>query len=387
MDWGLRLVLEWEENKENRGIGMKKTGILTLHRANNFGAVLQNYALQQAIRKLGVECETVDFHIERIDKEYALFQECSIRHPRQWLKTRFWELLNYPQGFCSKRKYEAFRNEKLIISERGYCLENIADSNKVYDAFICGSDQIWNRYIIGEDNLSVFTLSFANKASASYAASCGNVEFLPTVELLKNIDYVTVREDELNEYMQKQSIDSKQVCDPCLLLNREDWMALFSYRKPRRKYVYLYYIDSGRDVAAKIAREIAKERKEQVIYSKKYDQVALKEHYGINRFSDGPIDFIERIAEADFVVVSSFHGVIFSIIFEKDFIALLHEQTGSRVTSLLTKLGLQDRIIRSWDEYVQSKIDLKSIDYTEVQKKLETMKAYSLRELEVICRQ
>lgn len=132
-----------------------------------------------------------------------------------------------------------------------------------------------------------------------------------------------------------------------------------------------------------IAKDLARKNNLDVVYSKRLDSESERNHYGINRFSDGPLDFIKEIECADYVVVSSFHGVAFSILMEKNFIALLHENTGSRVHSLLRKLGLQDRIVKNFEDYQNRKFA--AIDYTRVRPIIENWKMESIEHLRKIC--
>lgn len=155
------------------------------------------------------------------------------------------------------------------------------------------------------------------------------------------------------------------------------------HKVTRVLYEQGYYIDSGRNDAACIAKDLARKNNLDVVYSKRLDSESERNHYGINRFSDGPLDFIKEIECADYVVVSSFHGVAFSILMEKNFIALLHENTGSRVHSLLRKLGLQDRIVKNFEDYQNRKFA--AIDYTRVRPIIENWKMESIEHLRKIC--
>lgn len=355
-------------------------GILTLHRANNYGAVLQNYALQKAIESLGYEAETIDYVIPQIDKEYSLLSAFIKRNPINMISSKYWELRNYKSGKANRDKFTAFRNKYLNISSIEYSAETIQNSQ--YDLYVVGSDQVWNKGIIRCDNENAFLLDFTEEKKAAYAASCGALSALIDVSKLRKFDYITVRESDLNDYLCDQGIVSKTVCDPTLLLNKEQWMGLFD-NQVSVKYVYLYYIDSGRDLAARIAKDLAAKLGVEVHYPKKLDRLAVKDTYGKNTFYEGPIDFIQSIANAEFVAVSSFHGVVFSILMEKQFVAILHDTTGSRVASLLTKLNLQDRIVTSFEEYKLKQ--LREIDYSEVRQAIDKWREDSLSELKRIC--
>lgn len=361
---------------------MKKIGILTLQSANNFGAVLQNYALQKAIIKLGYKCETINYRIPQIDDEYKNIKIFRTRNPVYNLICLYWDLRNLGKARINSKKYDEFRKKYIALSTREYNVENIAEAE--YDLFIVGSDQVWNTGIIRSNNTNTFSLEFTSSKKASYAASCGNINALIPLEAIRNFDYVTVRENELFEYLLQNGIYSNVVCDPTILLTKAEWKDLVKdIRMDYRGYVYLYYIDSGKNDAALIANDLANKNKLKVIYSKRLDKDADTNSYGINRFSDGPLDFIKEIECAEYVVVSSFHGVVFSILMEKNFIALLHENTGSRVYSLLSRVGLQDRIVKNVEDYRRR--NFAAIDYSKVRPLIEKWKTESIKHLRKIC--
>lgn len=361
---------------------MKRIGILTLHRANNFGAVLQNYALQKAINSLGYECETIDYKIPQVDQAYKNVTIRKDKNPIRKLAGLYWDMLNLKQGRENTYKFNEFRNKYIKLSSKTY--DSMTINEATYDLYIVGSDQVWNTQIIKNDNINTFSLGFTGSKKAAYAVSSGSVELMIPLDNIKKFDYITAREMELCEYLDKHHIHSKIVCDPTLLLTKKDWQKLIRDIKiDHSGYVYLYYVDGRRSEAACIAKDFAKKNSLDVVYSRRLDHQAELNNYGINRFSDGPLEFIKEIECADFVVVSSFHGVVFSILMEKNFIALLHESTGSRVKSILSKVGLQDRIVNSIDDYQSGKFP--AIDYSKVRPIVENWRKESLEELRKIC--
>ncbi|MEG2908006.1 MAG: polysaccharide pyruvyl transferase family protein [Erysipelotrichaceae bacterium] len=364
---------------------MKKIGVLTLHGADNFGAVLQNFALQQAIIILGYSSETIDYCIPEIEKEYQVFSTRISKNPLTQIKRSFWEFVNYKQAMISKKKYNDFRKNYLRISEKRYNHNNICEA--VYDIFICGSDQVWNKNIIRENNKDVFDLSFTNRMKASYGASCGSIKSLiDRLNYIENFSYITVRENELHNFLKQKGIESTVVCDPTLLIKKEQWEVLIKdINIEHSNYIYLYYIDDGREDAAKIAKYIASKINVMIINSKKYDYLSLKNKYGVNTFSDGPLDFLKKIESSTLVVVSSFHGTVFSILFEKQFVVILHKHTGTRVQTLLRKLGLEDRIFIDFDDFINRESTFKKIDYSKINITLNEWRKESLEELRKIC--
>ncbi|MBQ7067109.1 MAG: polysaccharide pyruvyl transferase family protein [Lachnospiraceae bacterium] len=358
---------------------MKKIGILTFHKADNFGAVLQNYALQQALFSLGTEPETIDYCCEKVESSYTIWTQVkgdvSILRV---LKSRAGDILNYRNAVISKKRFEDFRKKYLRISSSRFCASTIRDAK--YDVYIAGSDQIWNKEIVGTEDLYAYTLAFAPHNTATFGASCGGMDCLiDDTQNLSRIEIVTVRESELCDELKKRGIKCQVVCDPVFLLKREQWIALIENMPKRKKrHIFLYYIDSGRDNAAMIANEISKKLGVKVHYPKRYDMKTIKNHYGINVFSDGPLEFIAEISGADFIVSSSFHGIAFSILMEKEFVAVLHEKTGDRVRNLLEYLGLNERIVVDLNDFKNRSTYWKPIDYKSVKVKLEKWKEESI---------
>lgn len=365
---------------------MKKIGILTFHRADNFGAVLQNYALQQAIKMLGMEVETIDYRSPTLEMQYRFWNFAKRGEVLLYtLKQIASAILNLHNIIISKKKFENFRKNYLKISVREYDADTISTTE--YDVYIAGSDQIWNKEIIGKEDIPAYTLAFTEAHTAAYGASCGSEDYLiDDVETISRIQLITVREQQLCDRLKKMSIVSKVVCDPVFLLNREKWLKVIrNMTQIRHKYVFLYYIDEGKEQAAMIAKAIAFSIKAKVHYPRKYDKAALINHYGINRFSDGPLDFLNEIYQAEYVVSSSFHGVAFAILMEKEFVAVLHKKTGERVKNLLEYLGLEERIVFDRQDFQKRSPYWGPIDYNRVRIKLSEYREKSMECLKEMC--
>lgn len=370
----------------HNSVNMKKIGIITFHRADNFGAVLQNYALQQAVTMLGMEVETIDYYSPSIEMSYRIWN--SVKHRASLpcvVKRMINIILNLRNTIISQRKYKYFRENYLNISAKKYDTDTI--SNAVYDVYITGSDQIWNKEIIGEEDILAYTLAFAKDHTAAYGASSGSVEYLiDDVDSISKIQMITVREQQLCNELKNRGIASKVVCDPVFLLDRDKWEKIIrDMPKTRHKYVFLYYIDEGKEQAAMIAKAIAASTRAKVHYSRKYDKAALLNNYGINKFSDGPLDFLNEIYQAEYIVSSSFHGIAFAILLEKEFTVVLHKKTGERVRNLLYYLGLEERIVSDKEDFQRRNPCWKPINYNELRNKLDQFRKESMESLREMC--
>lgn len=368
---------------------MKKIGILTFQGANNFGAALQNYGLVFKIKEMGYSVETINYQSKKIEethKKQSLFFKSG-----NLLKSAYrtmWNLVNYKKYCQCIDNFNLFRQRYLNLSE-SVNNTSIYSKDNDYDVFICGSDQIWSDLLIVEEDYTTYSLDFVTKKKkASYAASAGTTDSLnrKMIKMISNLDIISVRENSLMNYLQKIGIDAEMVIDPTLLLYADDWKKLANTHivKRDKPYVFMYHLESRVDECRAIAQNIANERNLDLISPIFLDRKTL--FNTISCLGDGPIEFLNEILYADFVVVSSFHGTVFSILFEKNFISILHKKTGERVRDFLSNLGLLDRIVDSYEEYLERRETLQAINYFEVNQKLDELRKRSQDLLSSICR-
>lgn len=365
---------------------MKTIGILTFHKADNFGAVLQNYALQQAIITIGMKPETIDYYSRTVEEVYKIWGPVRSGFSIPRIITRIAsDILNFRNAVINKRKFEDFRQKYLNISPIRYDADTISTAD--YDVYIAGSDQIWNSQIIGKEDIPAYTLAFSEGHTATYGASCGSEDYLiADVANIAKIQMITVREQQLCDRLKQMGITSRVVCDPVFLLEQNNWKILIE-NKPRKKckFVFLYYTDKRSNQAAMIAKSIARSKGIKVYCPRKYDKLTIMNYYAINKFSDGPLDFLDEIYQAEYIVSSSFHGVAFAILMEKEFVALLHKEIGERVKNLLEYLGLEERIVTDLEDFQKRSCYWKPIDYCKVRKKVNEFREESMECLREIC--
>lgn len=349
--------------------------IITFHTADNYGAVLQNYALQKAIIQLGSVPITIDYQCFEINKVYRIHFYFSS------LKAFISSTLNINGSIKRKKRFKAFRNA--FIKRTSPCdADTIEKIGEKYDVYITGSDQVWNIDIIDKNNINAYTLGFVkNHTRCSYAASAGEgvIYDKEILSKLKDLDMITVREKSLHDYLNAIGIKSSIVCDPVFLITQDKWSTLL-LKNRRNNYLFMYYLDSQSTLCEKIANMISKERKLSICSTAKINKRNILNKY--KAYSDGPQEFLSDIYYSNFVVASSFHATAFAIIFEKDFVSVLHKKTGSRVKDLLEYLGLQDRIIADENDFSINL--LTPIDYKRVNSKLAEWRSESLKILKEI---
>lgn len=321
---------------------MKKIGILTFHRAVNYGAVLQAYALQTYLNKNnGYSANIINYMCPKIENDYSL---------NFLKKNTFKEKMNFLFGiiWSYKRKYifNEFRSQYLMETKEVFSSEDIRKLNESLDAAIVGSDQVWQESLTNND-LTFFLKDFSRCLKISYAASFlknGNDFNQAKLNLLNDFRAISVREEE-NEFLLKSKLtkDIKTVCDPVLLLEENDWKD-FIGNTPRenKNYVLVYYVVKSEEML-KYAEKLAKERNcELIVITTSLKKLVNAKYYR----AISPVKFVELFYNADVIVTSSFHGVAFSLIFNKDLYTPYYLTKGKenlRVINLLNRLGIKNR--------------------------------------------
>ena len=343
-----------------------KIGIFTFHCAINYGAVLQAYGLQEYLKELGHEVYIIDYRPEYLLYPYRVFRwNDSPKHPINWFKWFIREVMVIPIRWRRVIHFNKFVKKYLNL----YDLD-LNNPDNDFDAFVFGSDQIWNKEITkGFDKVYWGDFPAAQgKQLVAYAASMGNCCDLQNQDLEyidRKIDLfsvVGVREVSLLNLLRSFNKPSINVVDPVLLAGDALFKKLIIKKRSLRPYLLLFTL--GRDeyvipIANKIAKDIGLEIIE-VISSNESLNLKLKQTLS-------PIDFLSVLSHASYVVTSSFHGTVFSILFQKNFSAVQLKSTKSdRIESLLSVADLSSRLVCKSTK----KIDTSSIDYKYVFEKI-----------------
>ncbi len=316
---------------------MKKVGIITFSHSYNHGAVLQAFALKTAIESLGYEVCVIDYTLK---SDYAMYD------PSIFSAGIFNFPIKLAMYHTNKRRakaFESFRHLYLGLTSRMYFDgDDLSELNDSFDIFVAGSDQIWNLRFIGI--VKDFFLEFASnyKVRIAYAPSIGDSyeEIRLNSEIIRNylmaFHAVSAREQKgaliLSEILDRQV---PVVLDPTFLIDPGIYEKISSPIKSD-KYIFAYFVGKADNVCV---REIAKRKKLKIKY-----QAASILFHAENVFQYGPLEFLGYIASAEYVITSSFHGTIFSILFKKKFCVCNLAENDERVRSLLIKLNLTSRI-------------------------------------------
>lgn len=357
-----------------------RTATITFHKAINYGAILQTYALQQTIIKLGFKNDIINYDCKFISKNYKLINLTSIKG---FLKS----LLGIRNYYCKKKKFNEFIKKYIVLTnpvDKKILNSNLF--NNKYDFFITGSDQVWNYKITNLDG--IYFLDFVKEKHKinSYAASFG-INDIPKElkeiykKYLKRFSTILIRE-KTGINIVEELIDKKarMVLDPVFLLNEKDWLNIVyetKFDKIKNNYILVYMMTPKINKFAKILSE----KYSLQIFNIDDFILMKKNRIGQTESKLGPEEFISAIKNARFVITSSFHAVVFSIIYNKDFfinnIDKIKQNRASRQRDLLELLEIEDRDIFNHDDDT----DFVPIDWEKVNKKLEKEREKSLNEL------
>lgn len=310
-----------------------KIGILTQPLLNNYGGTLQNYALQVVLRKMGHEPVTIDCNPKSGLLGYWL--SC--------LKTIMYFLVpSKRRSFSvhSRRKYrnalfERFAKEKITLTKMVSHPTNSMIKTHGFDAIIVGSDQVWRpKYNQHIEDMFLGFVKNPKIRKMSYAASFGTDEWEFTdtqtamlQPLIRKFAAVSVRElSAVGLCKQHLSVDAIQVLDPTLLLDIPDYMELCSMvPKEQNEFMFAYILDMTRekkDIIDNVGRELG---------------IPIQYHTAEEKAALSIEEWIAKFRDTSYVVTDSFHGTVFSIIFNKPFKCLQNKQRGSsRFDTLLS---------------------------------------------------
>lgn len=333
-----------------------KVGILTFHFVDNYGAMLQVYALQKTLSKQNIESDVIDYRPSYLQNKYNVTPLDIIKHPRKVL----YSVIHYNYKKRQHSKFVGFMDKYLKLSPKTMKVINKNIENQ-YKYFITGSDQVWNPNITGEDKSYFLNFIDDDSKKISYAASIGN-DINENIEkiVLKNtekFDKVSVREEEVSKYFKLLGKNFNTVLDPTLLLSKNEWIEIES--KPinvPKRYILVYDLECRKDILDMAVKKSKEENIELITIhplNKKY-------HKHRNLVDVGPEEFIYLFHNAEYIYTNSFHGLVFSTIFDKKVFVISHSTRNSRLRNLINLLELKHLESLNYNEcntklYVNSK--------------------------------
>lgn len=375
-----------------------KVGIITVQNGRNFGASLQAYALVKFLRNNNIDAYLIDYRTRKIEERMKSYDQI-----KRWnnptnikynLKKYFKEIIFNSAQYDKQRKekFENFHKQIFDMSLGSlYNCNDLARLNKTYDAFICGSDQIWNPDITDLDD--AFFLAFANegKRKIAYAPSLGMASEKVNSNLkaklqkkLESVQYLSIREEN-NKKIVEELTDRKctTTLDPVLLLE-EEWEEVLELSENiciNQPYAFYYPVINQPELE-KFAFQEAKKRGWKLINPRLIPSYAkIKGYYPLYKNTIGPAEFVKLLSGAEAVFTNSFHATVFSSIFKKElFIRPLsgkHENRNNRINEYLKMINLYD--YSKIDE--NNNIHLRTEDYIHVNDYLKKRRESSIEYL------
>lgn len=353
-----------------------KIGILTFHCAINYGAVLQAYGLQETLKSMGHELSIIDYRPNYLLRPYRLFFPEAFKGHGLLVNIRFFirELLAIPIRYKRRCAFNRFIERYLHLEHL-----DVQSEDNDFDCFVFGSDQIWNPQITGGDPIFFGDAPcFKGKKMLTYAASAGSVTSLKEIDIeqlkgrLSNLSALSVREKSLSDCLSEElQLENQLVVDPVLLAGKNIYKEIASNKKSKKPYL-LFFSLSKNDEALHIARKKAVLKGLELV--EMYSMVeSIKDRKTLQCLT--PNKFIGLFKDASYVVSTSFHGTVFSILFHKPFICIGHNFAKSRFHSLLNMVGLQNRLL---DFSNQSELNFPEINWNTIDAILETKRKESM---------
>lgn len=345
-----------------------RIGLLTFHRALNYGAVLQCYALQQELRRHGHDVDVIDYRQPVVEEAYRPVKW-------NWLIKKIllpWRLPPYLRQIAALRRghrmFGRFRDEYLKLSAA--CGRDDVPSG--YDGYVIGSDQLWARHITGDFD-PVYFGDFNRRGDSrlvGYAVSA-NIDSIRQLgdDLQRHVnrfDAFSFREKALAEGITKPDGSPLEITlDPTLLADRSIWDPMINRSFEGERYVLLYEVRRPSDDPGLLRRQA--------------ESLAGSLGCRVIDLSANDVDvgrFVSALRYAACVVTSSFHATAFSLIFNRPFYTyMLHDGHDSRYVDLLSAIGLGNALVEPGFE----PHDIPVYDFESAHRALDTLRGKSLR--------
>ncbi|MBR5316980.1 MAG: polysaccharide pyruvyl transferase family protein [Lachnospiraceae bacterium] len=338
-----------------------KVYTITLSTATNYGEVMQEYALHSFLQEMGCDARVIDYRPQIRKKAdsliYSLLKATSLTQKVKMI-------LLFPFQLIRRWKFSKFREKYIKMTSKCYSASDIEKLPQP-DAYITGSDQVWNPEITAYD--AAYFLEFDTLAHrASYAGSIGNdiineEEKKKLFQKISQLDCISVRESKILELIPElMTLDAKCHLDPVFLLSKEAYIAIA--KKPKiSRYILVYEMSSNPQIKI-VAEKLAQKENLQIVQIN-----MIRNKYKFDRVisNASPQEFLGLMYYADYIVTNSFHGVAFSIIMNKKFFVLPLQMRSARIENLLYQLNLEERVVKDINN-----IEVEKIPYECVNKKI-----------------
>lgn len=366
----------------------KQVGIMTWYSYENYGSVLQAVALNRVIRHLGYRAVDISYDPMLGRNTHEIPHRSILRRCNNRVK----QFIGYYPIVTDERSrlFKDFVRSNIELSEDVISKSGLVNFASRYDAYVCGSDQIWSPRCFD----SSYYLDFVDDTSrmVAYAPSfgCDDVEPFSASEeirrLLRRFKHIGVREATAVDIVGKATGTKPPiVLDPTLLLDADTWMAYASQVNEKEPYCLVYYLGSD-SCNWKASRAIAKKNGLRIVAIPVFERDRSRSVFA--KYPVGPAEFLWLLLHAALVCTDSFHGMVFATIFERPFVAFERfdpkssESQNTRVYNFLELTGARDRLLprcalNSWQDHAEL-----CSDFTETSKRIAVKKVQSLEYLD-----
>lgn len=349
-----------------------KIGIFTFHRAYNYGAILQCFALQEILTELGNEVFIINYKQNYIENKYKIFDykviNRSITKPRVVLGY----IRKYPKRLQISKYFRNFQKNRLHL------LEYNEKSLDTCNAFIIGSDQMWGIHCTGGID-KIYFGEFPHKASSpiyGYAIST-NIDSIKSIgkeklyNYAKNFKTLSFREKNIKSRVEElTNLTCRTDVDPTLLTRKETWNSVINKKWEKENYIVLYQVryPKNKEILYNKAKALSQKLNCKII--------------DLSTYKYSPEDFVSIIKYSRCVITSSFHAVIFSLIFERPLFAVkLNDGHDDRYVNILEDLGATDLL---YD--LDFLPEMKEFKYESIAHRIEKLRSESINYLLDICK-
>ncbi len=357
-----------ETNQQKRGETVK-AGIVTITNGENYGNRLQNYAVQEALKDVGFQPETI----------HKITNVFNTENPRYLRKLRLKRFLHYHLTQEERRRLNFYRFTHKYITRSRFVIDQTVppELDKEYQYFIAGSDQVWNPFLeyCTAANFLIFTkrqkkIAFSPSIAVDQIPKEREEEFR---NWISDFRLLSVREKQGAELIWKLCKRKAEVLgDPTLYVPAQQWRNIQKkVRVKKNGYVLAYFLGNCTKEYKQYIESLADTRSVTVFW------LQTPEHFAI-----APDEFLYLVDHAACICTDSFHGTIFSIIFHRPFLVFKRKENfadmSSRMDDLLALFQMEGRIANQIKENQIFKIDFKKTDQIIIQER-ERMKKFLLK--------
>ncbi|SHI82437.1 polysaccharide pyruvyl transferase family protein [Parasporobacterium paucivorans] len=361
-----------------------KIGIVTFHASLNCGSMLQAFALQNILKeRYGADVEIVDFSSRGQRQMYSVVDT----HLRPRVLKRNLRVFPYRKEIrIMQNDFEIFKGKYFKLTPKFYkSFYQLKELHDRYDLLVAGGDQVWN--IRCRDNDMAYFLAFPTAArKISYSPSLGAVNINTAKKnlaqyrkCLMEFSHLSIREPNGKKWLEQLTgREVKIIADPTMLYVPDDWRRLLPVQQIEEKYIFYYAFNYGNKRINKALQEASNKLKMPVyVIERKEWNICGLEKYGFKLWEKAdPLAFVNMISNAAYVVTDSFHGTVFSCLFNKQFCNCRHnivqDKDDDRSSSLLSVLGLESRYVIG--EELKAEDLMIPIDYDSVNRMIEDIR-------------